>query len=217
MLIAQGRKRAVAGFTLVELMVALVLGLIVVGAVLALVLSIMKSNRQTIQTTRLTQELRSITAVVANDLRRARSVADPLVEAKLVGGNRYKNIDYTTAGCIRYAYAGAIGGDCHAIMLATSGGNANRIFLATAIPVGGVCDAATSCAASGAGTRLGSNQVEITNLTFTPYPSGTPAADKVRAFNVTVTGRLVTGDSEIGSIQRTISELVYVRSIGTGN
>lgn len=216
MLILSARRQA-AGFTLVELMVALVLGLIVVGAVLALVLSVMKSNRQTIQTTRLTQELRSVTAVVANDLRRARGVADPLVEAKLSGGSRYKNIDYSTAGCVRYAYAGAIGGDCHAIMKSTSGTNPNRVFLSTGAYDRTTGCAAVVCAANGAGTMIGSDQVEITNLTFAPYPSGTPAADKVRAFNVTVTGRLVTGDSEIGSIQRTISELVYVRSIGTGN
>ena len=65
------------GFSLIELMVAMVVGLIVVGAVLALVVSIMKSNRQTLQSTRLNQEMRATLAVIANDLRRARSVTDP--------------------------------------------------------------------------------------------------------------------------------------------
>lgn len=216
MLIVSRPMRA-AGFTLVELMVAMVLGLIVVGAVLALVLSVMKSNRQTIQATRLTQELRSVMAVVANDLRRARGVADPLTEAKLTGGSRFKDIDYSTAGCVRYAYAGAVGGACHAVMRATTGTNANHVFLSTAAPVGGVCAAVTPCASDGAGQIIGSPQVEITALTFAPTSPASPTSATVRSFNVTLTGRLVTGDSELGAISRTISELVYVRSVGTGN
>ena len=210
-------RRKNEGFTLVELMVALVLGLIVVGAVLALVLSIIKSNRQTIQATRLTQELRATAAVIANDLRRARGVADPLVEAKLTGGNRYKNIDYSTAGCIRYAYAGAIGGACHAIIRATTGADANRVFLATAAPVGGLCDTVTTCPTAGAGTKLGSDQVRITQLTFTPASPAAPTAATVRSFNLTITGALITGDAELGAVTRTISQLVYIRSVGTGN
>lgn len=210
-------RRKNEGFTLVELMVALVLGLIVVGAVLALVLSIMKSNRQTIQATRLTQELRATAAVIANDLRRARGVADPFSEAKLAGGNRFKNIDYTTAGCIRYAYAGAIGGSCHAIIRATTGADANRVFLATAAPVAGLCDTVTTCPTAGTGTKLGSDQVRITALTFTPTSPASPTADTARSFNLTITGELITGDAELAAVTRTISQLVYVRSIGAGN
>jgi prepilin-type N-terminal cleavage/methylation domain-containing protein len=74
-------KRNARGFSLVEMMVALALGLIVVTAVLALVLSIIRSNRQTLQSTRLNQELRATLAVIASDLRRARGVADPLTSA----------------------------------------------------------------------------------------------------------------------------------------
>ena len=76
--------RNARGFSLVEMMVALALGLIVVTAVLALVLSIIRSNRQTLQSTRLNQELRATLAVIASDLRRARSVEDPLTTALLI-------------------------------------------------------------------------------------------------------------------------------------
>lgn len=217
MLTVTSLRRRNEGFTLVELMVALVLGLIVVGAVLALVLSIMKSNRQTIQATRLTQELRATAAVIANDLRRARGVEDPFSEAKLASGNRFKNIDYSTPGCIRYAYAGAIGGSCHAIVRATTGADANRVFLATAAPVSGLCDTVTTCPTAGTGTKLGSDQVRITALTFTPTAPASPTAETARSFNLTITGELITGDSELAAVTRTISQLVYVRSIGAGN
>ena len=59
-------------------MVALVVGLIVIGAVLALVMAIMKSNRETLQATRLNQELRATMAVVATDIRRATRVRGPV-------------------------------------------------------------------------------------------------------------------------------------------
>jgi prepilin-type N-terminal cleavage/methylation domain-containing protein len=60
-----------SGFSLVELMVALVAGLIVSGAVIAFTMSSMKSNGEYVQSTRLTQELRNTLDLVSRDLRRA--------------------------------------------------------------------------------------------------------------------------------------------------
>ena len=224
------RRARVGGFSLVELMVALVVGLIVIGAVLALVLAIMKSNRQTLQSTRLNQELRATMAVVINDLRRARGTEDPLTEAKLPEVQRYsKPINYSSAGCIRYAYANAPGGSCHVIVRATTGAKANRIFLladdpdTTAgssgppiVPDGLICN--TTCPTNGAGgTQLGSDQVAITAMTFTPTSPATPDANTVRSFDVTITGHLIDQDAELNSISRTITESVQIRSLGAGN
>ena len=64
-------SRAVRGFSLVELMVALVAGLIVSTAVIAFTMSSMKSNGEYIQSTRLTQELRNTMDLVTRDLRRS--------------------------------------------------------------------------------------------------------------------------------------------------
>ena len=47
---ARAGKTGNAGFSLIELMVAMVLGLIVIGSVIALVLSMMRANNQTIAT-----------------------------------------------------------------------------------------------------------------------------------------------------------------------
>jgi prepilin-type N-terminal cleavage/methylation domain-containing protein len=206
MLIMSNTRRArTQGFSLVELMVALVVGLIVVGAVLALVVSIMKSNRQTLQSTRLNQELRATMAVIANDLRRGRSVTDPLTTAKAIGGNPYKDVDTATAGCVIFAYDGATGGPWHVIKL-----SAGKVVLQTAVAKP-TCTSITTTP-----TPFGSDQVQITSLIFTPATTSTTAST-TRKFDVTITGNLVDQDAELSGVTRTITESVFVRSIGTGS
>src|SRR5690242_20718020 len=60
-----------AGFSLIELMVALVAGLIVSAAVVAFTMSSFRSNGEYVVSTRLTQELRNSLDLVMRDLRRA--------------------------------------------------------------------------------------------------------------------------------------------------
>lgn len=193
-----------AGFSLVELMVALVLGLIVSAAVVALVVAIIHANRQTLQATRLNQELRATLAVIANDLRRARAVDDPLTVAVAAGGNPYRAVSTATAGCVVYAYDGAIDGPWHVIRL-----DAGRVVLQ------GVAARPDDCTPAGTSEAIGSNQVEITQLSFTPT---TTVADEalVRAVTVTIAGRLVDDDQSISGVTRTMAQTVYVRSVGTG-
>lgn len=193
-----------SGFSLVELMVALVLGLIVSAAVVALVVAIIHANRQTLQATRLNQELRATLAVIANDLRRARSVDDPLSVAVAAGGNPYRAVNTATAGCVVYAYDGAIGGPWHVVRL-----DAGRVVLQ------GTAVKPATCTPAGTPEVLGSNQVEITQLTFTPT---TTVADEelVRSITVTIAGRLIDDDQTISGITRTMAQTIYVRSVGTG-
>jgi prepilin-type N-terminal cleavage/methylation domain-containing protein len=63
--------RRSAGFSLVELMVAMVAGLIVTGAVVAFTMSTMKGNTEYVRSARLTQELRNSLDLVTRELRRA--------------------------------------------------------------------------------------------------------------------------------------------------
>jgi len=65
-----GRNRS-AGFSLIELMVALVAGLIVLGAVLAFTVSSVKSNSDFVKSTRLMQELRNSSDFITSELKRA--------------------------------------------------------------------------------------------------------------------------------------------------
>ena len=179
------------GFSLIEMMVALAIGLIVIGAVLGLVLSIIRSNNQTIQATRLTQELRAIAAVIASDIKRSSGVDDPMTvaTASVTGTalNPFAAIDGATAGCIRYAYANAPGGNFHAVSLSNG-----AVFL----------DAgdALADATCGGGERLSSRFLAIDALTF--VVAG-------RRIDITLRGSLVND----ATIQRTFAQTVFVRSV----
>ena len=56
--------RSMGGFSLVELMVALVAGLVLLGSVLALVAANMQNNSLVIRDIRVTQESRALTSVM---------------------------------------------------------------------------------------------------------------------------------------------------------
>lgn len=217
MLTSVARPRRSRGFSLVELMVGLALGLVVTGAVLALVVAIIQSNRQTLQATRLNQELRATLAVVANDLRRARAVEDPLTIAMQPGGNPYQAVSVSMLsaddGCIVYGYDadedrdGSVESRWHVLRRQAGASGTSRVVLrsSTTRPA--------SCAEGGAAIALGSDQVDITRLVVSPV---TTAADEglVREFTVTITGRLA--GAAAGGIERTMSQVVFVRSVGAG-
>lgn len=59
------------GFSLVELMISLVAGLIVVGGVTSVYLSTIQSSATTLKQSKLNQELSALMAVMSNDIRRA--------------------------------------------------------------------------------------------------------------------------------------------------
>lgn len=59
------------GFSLVEIMVAMVASLIVVGSVLAFTVSTVQSNTENVQATRLSQDLRAVMSLMTRELRRA--------------------------------------------------------------------------------------------------------------------------------------------------
>lgn len=59
------------GFNLVELMVAMVAGLLLVAAVTSLFATILKANHTAMQTSRLNQEIQQLTDMIARDIQRA--------------------------------------------------------------------------------------------------------------------------------------------------
>lgn len=59
------------GFGLIELMVAIVIGLIVLTALTSLVVAVLRTNNENMEMTRLTQELRAAGQLITRDLRRA--------------------------------------------------------------------------------------------------------------------------------------------------
>ena len=193
--------RNAQGFTLIEMMVALVLGLIVSAAVLAFIFSLIRANSETVLSTRLNQELRATMAVVTAELRRARGMRDPISAVATAGAvNNFAGVNMATAGCIRYAYeTDAAALNFRAIRL-----NAGSLVLAQAA-------ADPGCAA--AGTPLNSDGIEITSITFTR-----PAGASDRRVDVQMTGRLRNPPAYMGAnasmavTSKTIRQTVSIRS-----
>lgn len=100
------------GFTLVELMVALVAGLIVSAAVLSFFLSSMKSNGEYVQSTRLTQELRNTLDLMTRDLRRAGYDDDGLKFMGNSNTSKFAPICLSASGAPTTCLPAGSAGDC---------------------------------------------------------------------------------------------------------
>jgi Tfp pilus assembly protein PilW len=97
------RPRRQAGFSLVEMMVALVAGMIVVAAVIAFMMSSFSSNADYVRSTRLTQELRNTLDLVVRDLQRAGYDDNALVYLGNANSSPFSPI-LVSGSCIIYAY-----------------------------------------------------------------------------------------------------------------
>lgn len=213
------------GFTLIEMMVAIVVGLIVTAAALALVATIMRANTESTTATRLTQEIRAISEVIIRDIRRARYFADPLdnigkgvplttgvAQALDQANNGFSTADppNVATSCVKYGYETGIDGvsgagipTYRAIYLDEDASGAGRVILATGTsPTGVTC--------SSAGEIISSPQVDIDELAF-KVCSG--------VLEIKLTGRMRAGFFSTapggGVFERTIVQALRVRSGST--
>ena len=198
------RKRLSHGVTLIEMMIALVIGLIVSGAALALVVAVMKSNADTIRATRLTQELRATAEIIARDLRRARSVGDPVAnvgKSPLISACNAISPATASASCVRFGY------DCmsDATGSFTSGtfksiGLAGGKVMLSVLPTG---TAAPACPTT-ADTQLSSNVVTINSLTIT--------ALNADAYTIRLVGQFTNDPNTTNPLIRSFTQEVRIRS-----
>ena len=205
------------GFTLVELMVAMALGLIVIAAVLAFIFSLIRANSATVLDTRLNQEVRATMAVVAGEIQRARAIKDPIAAV----GRGAGAIDYdldgdvdaadatvpqilieNTNSCVRYAYYDGGTLAFRAIYLGADG----RVGLDT-----GSTQAAATC---GGGAPLNAGKgVNFTSLVFAYVP-----ATNNRRFSIALTGELanppayMTQNASMGIGSKKFRQVVSIRS-----
>lgn len=194
--------RTMAGFSLIELMVALVAGMIVVGAVLAFTVSSVRANSDYVQSTRLMQELRNTTDYMTAELKRAgydesamTYVANPTSTA--VSHFAPMKID-TTAGanCIIYAYDTAYNGSAGQGVIDLAGGELRGIRRKTATVNGvsgiGVIEVAVS--ATGVTPACDGNSPDYSqypvdcNSTSGWCPLSDPRVLDVTAFTVNTAG-----------------------------
>lgn len=188
------------GFTLVELMVALVVGLIVVLAATGFVVSVAKANSENIQVTRLTQELRAISEVTARELRRARYVADPVGLIGTNGSVERDAINLNGAGtCIGFSYDEPPDPPLPATTVS------RRIYLDSSSAVW-LDTSSDDCASPSGGGRLNSREVEVIDMRFVQVAPS--------RYDIALTGRLATAPagSDLAELTRTFRQTVYVRS-----
>lgn len=97
-----------AGFSLIELMVALAAGLVVIGALLAFVVSTVRAYTDNIRLTRLTEDLRAGMNVVVRDVRRTGYDAESVTKALTSeDASRYLAMAASESpGCVTYTYDG---------------------------------------------------------------------------------------------------------------
>jgi prepilin-type N-terminal cleavage/methylation domain-containing protein len=202
------RSTAQQGLSLVELMIALVAGLIVSGAAVALVVSIMKSNADTIRATRLTQELRTTAELISRELSRARGVQDPVANvgtptAAMV--NECSTIT-TTATCIRYGY------DCHADSAGAFDSGVFRSIgrVGSTVRMDTSTSAMPACPTASTGVQLSSDSIAITSVSFTPA-TGVAEAN-TNDYTLTLIGKFSNDPSLTSPLKRTITQEVQVKS-----
>jgi prepilin-type N-terminal cleavage/methylation domain-containing protein len=205
--IGTDRARPARGFTLVELMVALVVGLLVMLAAVAFITALMRSHTEDLRVTRLTQEVRALSEVISREVRRARFVADPIglvAQGSAAAGNDLLEardaatnapvVPGSEGDCIVLTYdeppdPPAIG---TLVSRAIYRGADGRVYLNS-----------NSANCSG-GSAISSPQVQINTLAF--QQAGGFRMDQ------TLTASLRDGPPSLKDLRRTFRQTVYVRS-----
>ena len=230
--------RRARGFGLIEMMISIVIGLLVIAGAINLIVAINQANNDTIQSTRLTQELQALASVISDEIKRSRRIHDAYACVGMGGAancNAATNssvatvtigtgssattvaatdpIDLSTAGCVVYAYQDPTLNDASStgdVAVATN--NYRAIYLAggnVSIASGGT--AAATCTG---GVQLNTSQVTITKLTFACGSSGATSTS-CSEIDLTLTGQLTSGDSYTRNITRTVIQPIFVRSGAT--
>ena len=153
------QKRA-SGFSLIELMIALAVGLVVAGGAISLSVSHIRNNALVVSSTRLTQESRAMREIISREVRRARLNGTAI--RNIGAGTTATTFDVLatpSADCIHYAYDADLDGVADpGEFRSLSLNNAGQLILGRFDSVADI--------ASAAGTALNSPEVVISSLNF---------------------------------------------------
>lgn len=221
------------GFSLVELMIAIVIGLIVAGAGISLLVNTADTDFDALKITRLNQELRAVMNLMVRDIRRAgyNAGVGNLIAAgawnpfiRDTGGNLLfslsdiNNVDSNTAtkDCIIFAYDANNNG--------VDDGNSERFgyrLMASAVNTswntvkarqnGALC----SSTSNSDWTPLSDDStIEIRALTFTPRSSRAGSSNTliICSIDISLTGRYGNLPGYDPTVERTINETVKLRN-----
>lgn len=210
-------SRQQRGFSLVELMVGLAAGLIVTGAVVSFTVTTLRSNTANMQSSRLTQDLRTSMSLVTREVRRSGydsgSVANLGLGTPLSAFTALQAPPFGPAGCITYQYNRTDGDQYRAIRL--SGGS---LEMATSAAAMADCNAGTWSAISDpdvvtiTGFAPSETREAFASIVRTRVVAGDTEAlagcGVVRNISIDITGSLVAD----AGISRTIHEEIRVRA-----
>jgi prepilin-type N-terminal cleavage/methylation domain-containing protein len=220
-------SRKSSGFSMIELMIAMAIGLVVIGSVLAFTLSSITTNTEYVQATRLSQELRNTMDFVSRELRRAgydqnvggytakfsttsAFVPSPFARIYIDPDNDANGDGTVGDGCVIYAYdrSGGTNG-----VVDTANGEIRALRLATRTVDGltvGVMEIAES--ASGVTPTCGGASPTYTNYPATCSSAGWCALSDPRVLNVTEFSLDTSGYKFTGGT--TTAPSLYIREIG---
>lgn len=225
-----------SGFSLVELMIALVAGLIVSTALVAFTMSSFKSNSEYVLSTRLTQELRNTLDTSTRDLRRAGYNENALSMLATGNSSPFDKI-FISGECVLYTYdrANNAAGSALGVLDQANGEirglRRKSVTNAAGLTVGvieyGESDATGKPSCTGASATYTSfppacnatshwcalSDPSILNITALTLTDSHPTAGTqitLRDIGVSISGQLV--NSNYTSFARTVTSSVRVRS-----
>lgn len=206
------------GFSLIELMIALLLGLIVTGIAISMYVSTLGITRQTVTSVRLSQELRTVMDMMVRDIRRSgywagTSITGNPYDDAVSGGlpvNVFNYISASAANCVVLAYDYDSTGSSNIEHLIgyreDTTDNAVEVLWKTS----GISSGA-DCTVSGWQNITDENTTTITGLTFEPLPSAASfATASARSIRITLRGQSV-------SDSRLVKELIEEVRVRNGN
>lgn len=196
------------GFSLVELMVAMVAGLLLVAAVSALFATILKANKTAMQVSRLNQELQSVTDMIARDIQRAGYDASAAVHTLVSGASSpfYFNpdTDRMTPSCLRLRYDDNENGQLDN----TSAAGETRIYNYSSTEKAVRLDQGNTASCSNGEKISTEGIIEITNLTFSMLPGSVSTG--ARTIRVVISGK----DKKSPALKLTLQRDIKLRNDG---
>lgn len=186
------------GLSLIEMLIALVIGLIVAGSVTAIFISNLKSISDNLKMVRLNQELRGVMSLVSNELKRTGNSADATNTAFMDDLNWDAG-----SSCLRYSYDEDGDG--------TQGADERFGFHFTGGEVRWTNQVTSDvCAGNGWESLTDSDIAVITTFTA-PVSAIAAGTIDVNQAVVTLTGQIVLNPN---TATRTITETIRVRNEG---
>ncbi|MDD5578391.1 MAG: prepilin-type N-terminal cleavage/methylation domain-containing protein [Methylobacter sp.] len=211
-----------SGLTLIEIMIALLIGLIIIAATITIYITTIKGSSDTLKSARLNHDLESAMALMVNDIRRAGYWG-----GAIAGADSTKNpftigtadIQIPTASCILYTYDADPDGPANITGIntptdLTDDVDANEYYgfkldgTTIRMRLTGTTTADCTDGSWGTGEMIEGNKISITALTFTSaYKclNVTTALSYNTTCQVVTAANLVTGQKAVESRQINIT------------